>query len=100
MPFNYEQIGGRIPIDPRLVEKIRRSPAARAEQGEGWLSAWGGPDTYRIMASLIEPHRLTYAAILEGHATPEEISAVTGLDTKEVNAAINSLAKKGLVSLG
>lgn len=98
--MGYDYMGmERVPMDPRLVEKIRRSPVASAEQGAGWLGGWGGPGMYGVFASLPHDPRLTYAAVLEGHGTSSEIEVVTGLTEKQVTAALAYLDKKGLVSV-
>lgn len=89
----------RIPIDPRAVKKIQRSPYMMAEQGAGFLEAWGGPDAYRTLAHLPEPERLTYEAVMEGSTTPSEIEAMTGLTSEQISRALTVLEKKRLVDI-
>lgn len=87
----------RIPVDPRWIEKMQASPRMRAEQGPGFMQAWGGPGQYRALARLPMEERLTYAAVMEGYGTPEEIEGVTGLASGEVSRGLSGLRRRGLV---
>lgn len=87
----------RLPVDPRIVEEIQRSPSMSGEQGTGFMQQWGGPQQYRLMASLPPTTRLVYESILSGTSDPSLIEIETGLDIKDINAAISSLKDKGLV---
>jgi len=96
MGYNYSKMR-RITVDPKIIEEIKRSPVMTAEQGSGWLSSWGNPNMYQIFATMPMEERLTYAAVLEGATTPEELEVMTGLTTKQVDRGIGGLEKKGLV---
>jgi len=96
MPTDY---GKRLPCDPRIVEKIQRSPQMMAEQGSTFLTNWGGPGAYQMAANLPVKQRVTYYAVSEGLTTPEEISIAVDLSVEEVNSALSQLSKKGLVTI-
>jgi hypothetical protein len=89
----------RIPMDPRVVEEIQKSPTMRAEQGPGFMSYAGGPAQYRLLAGLPREERLVYAAVAEGYSLPSEIEVVTGLTGKQVSRGVEGLKKMGLISL-
>lgn len=89
----------RVPVDPRVVRKIQRSPQMMREQGAGFMSGWGGPNMYRQLASYPVKARLTYAAILDGTTDKSQIEVVTGLTTREVDDGLDWLQKKGLVQV-
>ena len=96
--YDYQRME-RIPFDVKMIDEIRRSPTMRAEQGEGWLSSWGGPSQYKVFAQLPMEQRLTYAAVLEGNTTQDQIEVVTGLTSGEVSKGLAELQKRGLVSV-
>lgn len=87
--MNFETVGGRNPIDPRLAEKISRSPTMSREQGSGFMVNYGGVDNYVAFAKMPQNERLVYAARLEGYSNPDEIAIVTGLNVSEVNKTLN-----------
>jgi len=90
----------RIPVDPRVVERIMRSPSMAAEQGSGFLqNSWGGPAGYQYWAKQPVGKRVTYFAVIEGGSTSSEISGMTGLSEPEVDKWLGSLDKEGLVQL-
>jgi len=97
MPVNY---GKRIPIDPRAIDKIQRSPSMMAEQGSAFLADWGGPGAYKMVARLPMKQRVTYYAVESGLQTSEEISIATDLSVGDVESSLTQLEKKGLVSIG
>lgn len=97
MPVNF---GKRIPCDPRVIDKIQRSPSMMAEQGSAFLASWGGPGQYQMAARLPVKQRVTYYAVESGLQTSEEISIATDLSVDDVESSLTQLAKKGLVSLG
>ncbi len=86
-------------MDPRIVKDIMSSPAMYREQGGTLMADFGGPTTYLAMSEMSMPERVTYGAVLDGYSSTEEIVDMTGLNTKEVNAAVSSLTKKGYVNL-
>lgn len=88
---------GRIPVDPKVIREIQRSPAMRAEQGPGFMQSWGGPKKYQEMARLPMEERLVYAAVLEGHTVSSDIEVVTGLGSEEVGRGLAGLKRRGLV---
>lgn len=96
MPINY---GKRLPVDPRVVDRIQRSPQMMAEQGGAFLQSWGGPQMYQKGAKLPVNQRVVYHAVESGLRTPEEISPAVDLSIKDVESALSQLEKKGLVSL-
>jgi len=97
MPFDYESLR-RIPMDPRMLERIQRSSEMVSEQGD-LMAGWGGPSVYKILIQLPTNQRLCYAAILEGHTTEDQIGIVTGLSPEEVSGSLSSLQNRGLVSV-
>jgi hypothetical protein len=98
MPYDYGAIN-RIPVDPRVIERIQRSPQMMYEQGSSFMEDWGGPGMYQLFASLPANQRLTYAAVLDGHVNSLEISTVTGLTPEKVDSALTQLEKAGLVTI-
>jgi len=95
MPIDY---GRRLPLDPRMVQKIQRSPEMMAEQGD-FLSDWGGPAMYQLLAELPTNQRMTYLAVYQGLTTSEEISIATDLPVGQVESALTSLGKRGLIEI-
>ena len=95
-----QNYGERLPVDTRIIQRIMRSPQMMAEQGSGFMSAWGGPALYTRLARRPAAERMVYYAISEGHTTPDAISVVTGLDVKTVSGAVSSLEGQGLVTKG
>ena len=89
----------RIPVDPRVVDRIQRSPHMMAEQGAGFMGDWGGPTTYRSLCELPQSQRMVYAAVLDGAASQEELEVVTGLAPEEVSRALSELQSIGKVSI-
>jgi len=90
----------RIPMDPRVVEKIQRSPSMMAEQGSGFLqNPWGGPSGYQYWAGQPEGKRVTYFAVVGGGATTSEISNMTGLTEPEVDKWLTQLGKEDLITV-
>lgn len=98
--YNYGEMQ-RIPMDPKIIEEIQRSPGMLAEQAghtPGWLSGWGGPGMYQIFARLPVEERLTYAAVLDGNTTVSAIEVATGLTNTQIGMGLSGLQKRGLVS--
>lgn len=89
----------RLPFDTRMVQEIQGSPAMRAEQGQGFLSSWGGPSGYQKMATLPPEQRVVYRAVEDGLVSSQEISSATGLTPTEVQSALSGLSKRGLVKI-
>lgn len=87
--MNYNVIGGRTPVDPKLVSQISRSPTMMREQGSGFMVNYGGVDNYVAFAKMPQNERLVYAAKLEGYSNPDEISIVTGLNLSEVKKTLS-----------
>jgi len=98
MAYDYQAMR-RLPVDPRVIDKIQRSPSMSYEQGSDFMSGFGGPQQYKQFAKLPTGQRLTYAAVLEGHTEPIDISVVTGLTPEEVDAALTKLERRGLVTV-
>lgn len=97
MALNYNDMK-RLPMDPKMVREISRSPQMSAEQG-GFLSGWGGSSGYIKFAKMPTNERLVYAAVLEGNTDSSAIEVVTGLSGKEVNGALSKLGRQGLVEV-
>lgn len=89
----------RLPFDPRMAQEIQGIPELRAEQGSGFLASWGGPSGYQTMAKMPPEQRVVYRAVEDGITSSGEISSATGLTTVEVESALSSLSKKGLVKI-
>ena len=96
MPYDYGGMG-RLPMDPRMLTVIERSPVMTAEQGPAFLQGWGGPSGYQLLSGLPMDQRLTYAAIEDGAVTPEEIEAMTGLSLAKVKSGIEGLGDRGFI---
>jgi len=86
-------------VDPRVIDRIQRSPAMRYEQGEGFMSGWGGPAQYQQLARLPKEQRLCYAAVLEGVGDADQIGVVTGLSPEEVSRGLGGLQQRGLITV-
>ena len=86
----------RIPVDPRVIERIQRSASMRGEQGNQFMGDWGGPSRYRVLAKLPMEERLCYAAILEGVTAEDQVGIVTGLSPEETSRGLAGLQAKGL----
>ena len=86
--MEYIKIGGRNPIDPRLANKISRSPTMMREQGSSFMGDYGGVDNYVTFAKLPANDRLVLAAQMDGVTNPDEIAIVTGLSVAQVNKVI------------
>lgn len=97
MQRDYQRMR-RVPVDPRMVEEIGRSPRMLAEQGPDFMGGWGGSAQYQALARMPMRERLTYAAVLDNHATAEEIASVTGLSVAEVAKALGALQEQSLVA--
>lgn len=94
------ELHARIPVDPRVVEKIMRSPSMREEQGPSFLqNDWGGPTAYQYWAKQPKGKRTTYFAVQQGGATSSEISGMIGLSESEVDKWLSTLDREGLVQL-
>lgn len=91
---------GRLPVDPRLIERIQKSSKLLTEQGTTFMGSWGGPTQYKTFAKLGKNTRGVYAATLEGATTEEEIEAATGLPKWLVIISLNHLKSKGLIEGG
>jgi len=96
--MDYDEVR-RIPVDPKVVDLIQRSPAMRYEQGEGFMSGWGGPTSYQMLVRLPKEQRLCYVAVLEGAATEDQVGVATGLSPEEVSRGIEGLQRRGLVTI-
>lgn len=99
MKYDYDA-ARRLPVDPRIVRQVSKSPDMLAEQGASWMEGWGGPEGYAIMSELPTSSRLTYMAVLEGYVEPKEIEGITGLSATEVSLGLADLQKRRLVSGG
>lgn len=97
MPRDF---GRRLPMDSKVVDKIRRSPQMSAEQGSSFMSDWGGSSNYIAFAKKPVEQRVTYFAVQQGYSTVKDISDATGLSTGEVNSALTQLSRDGLVDVG
>ena len=89
----------RIPVDPRVINKIQRSPTMRYEQGPDFMGGWGGPARYQQLAGLPMEQRVCYAAILEGITDKGQIEVATGLAMEQIDRGIQGLQTKGLVKV-
>lgn len=90
----------RIPVDPRVVDRIMRSPSMAAEQGGGFLqNSWGGPAGYQYWAKQPVGKRICYFAVMEGGSTTSEIAGMTDLSESEVDKWLGKLDQEGLVQL-
>jgi len=98
MTVNYQKMQ-RIPVDPRVVERIQRSPQMSYEQGSGFLEDWGGSSQYKELARLPVEQRLCLAAVREGVTTEDQLGIVTGLSPEQVSRGLSGLQKKGLVTV-
>ena len=83
-------------VDPKIVEEIQAS-GAMSRENPNMMRSWGGSDVYVEMARAEEPERLVYYAIMEGDTTPSQLQVSTGLGSHEIDKAIRSLERKGLV---
>ena len=89
----------RIPVDPRVIDRIQRSARMSYEQGSGFMKSWGGPTRYKTLTKMPQHPRLAYAAILEGHTTDNAIKMVTGLSQAQLTRALTHLRNKGLIKI-
>jgi len=94
-----EDLGRRLPVDPRIVERVSRSPAMLAEQGPNFMSDWGGSSMYQAMSKAPSEARVVYYGVVEGTTSPEELEVVTGLDKTSVERGLQWLQRKGYVEL-
>ena len=94
-----ENLGSRLPVDPRIVEQISRSPAMLAEQGPGFMQSWGGPQMYQEMSRAPVEARVVYYGVVGGTTSPSELEVITGLDKASVGKGLQWLQKKGYVSV-
>jgi len=100
MRKNYNNLR-RVPLDPRAIEKIQKSPVMMKEQeGAPLWNTWGSPSQYRFYASLPLEERLVYDAVTSGCETESEIRDVTGLGSKEVDMGLRGLQMRGVVTRG
>ena len=97
MPYDYGKMS-RLPMDPRMLTEIERSPVMTAEQGPTFLQGWGGSSGYQSFSGLPLDQRLTYAALLDGAVTLEEVEVMTGLSPREVGSGLQGLENEGLIS--
>lgn len=97
MVYGYDT-ARRLPVDPRVVSRISKSPEMLVEQGASWMEGWGGPSGYATLSELPVNERLTYMAVLEGYGTPQDIEGVTGLTATQVGIGLVGLRKRRLVS--
>lgn len=98
MAVNYQKMG-RIPVDPRVVDLIQRSPQMSYEQGGDFMSSWGGPNQYRELSRLPVEQRLCLVAVREGVSDEDQLGIVTGLSPEQVSRGISGLQKRGLVTV-
>lgn len=97
--MNIQKAGGRIPVDPRVIERIQRSPYMVAEQGSGFMEDWGGPSTYKEMCGLTSNQRLVWSAVLEGATDYDQIEILTGLTPSEISRTVSELESQGKVTV-
>lgn len=90
---------GRVRMDPRVVQRIQRSPTMMAEQSPDWLSGYGGPSTYIELAKLPFKERATYMSVLGGSKSASDVSIDTEgkISIDEAQKALDNLTSKGLL---
>jgi hypothetical protein len=96
MPYDYQQVS-KLSVDPRIVERIQRSPALMAEQGPGFMAAYGGPSNYIAASKLNSDERVAFYAMQDGFTTADDIALATGLDKASAAKALSGLNKKGML---
>ena len=94
-----EDLGRRLPVDPRIVERVSRSSTMLAEQGPNFMQDWGGTAMYQAMSKAPFEARVIYYGVVEGTTSPEELEIVTGLDKTSVERGLQWLKRKGYVSV-
>ena len=94
------ELHSRIPVDPRVVDRIMRSPSMMAEQGSTFLqNPWGGPVAYQYWAEQPKGKRVTYFAVQSGASEGSEIAVMTGLSESEVDRWLTQLEGEGLITI-
>jgi len=83
-------------MDPRLAEKLLRSPGSVQYFTPAMLS---GLQRRVLTRDWSTPERVVYAAIEDGYTNREDLSAATGLDLEQVNEALDSLSGKGFIKI-
>lgn len=96
MPVGY---GKRLPVDPRVIDRIQRSPTMMGEQGTGFMQSWGGPTKYKDVSRLTRNQRTCLYAVEGGLSTAEEISIALDVPVSKVETVLAQLERKGLVKL-
>ena len=92
--MNYVSVGGRLPVDSRLVRKLSDSAGFCAS---GLTMNYGSTSNYIEFAKLPQNDRLVMAAKMEGYTLPDEIALVTGLRTTDVNHSLTKLSRDGMI---
>jgi len=96
MPTNF---GARIPVDPRVVERIQKSPSMSAEQGGTLMESWGGPQEFKEVARLPRDQREVFYAILTGVEDPDELSVILDISPSRVESALSALERRGKIQV-
>jgi len=94
-----QDYGRRLPVDPRVVERIERSPTMMSEQGPSFMATWGGAQKYKRVAKLPVNQRRVYYAVESGIKTPEALAMELRMSEASVEKALSWLEKKGWVSM-
>ena len=97
MTYDYQRVK-RLPVDSRIVNRINRTPKLMAEQGPGYMQAYGGGQQYMAVAKLTANERMAFFAIQDGFTTAEDIELATGMDVSDAAKALTGLTRKGLVT--
>jgi len=87
----------RIPVDPRVIDRIQQYPRMEAEQGVRFMQGWGGPNVYKELAKFPVEERVCYAAILDGHVDEDQLGIITGLSPQEISKGLLGLERKGVI---
>ena len=95
---DYKKVA-RLPVDPRIADKVSRTPMMAREQGAGFMSVYGGATRYAAVSKLNSDERVSFYAVQDGFDTAADIAAATGLTESEASKALSSLSTKGLVSV-
>ena len=94
--MNYSNMR-RIPVDPRVVNRIQKYPRMESEQGVSFMQGCGGPNRYQELVKFPIEERVCYAAILDGHTDQDGLEIITGLTTQEFSKGLLGLQRKGII---
>ena len=98
MAYDYKKVA-RLPVDPRIADKVSRTPMMAREQGNGFMAAYGGATRYAAVSKLNSDERVSFYAVQDGFDNAADIAAATGLTESEASKALSSLSTKGFVSV-